>query len=138
MPAKDKFHDVVKHALIKEGWTITQEPLYIGIGGVEYYIDLGAEKVIAAEKNGEKIAVEVKSFVGLSAQSEFHTALGQYLEYLLALEEEQPDRTLYLAVPVDTYQTFFSLQFIQKDIMRYQLKLVIYNTTQEAIVTWKK
>ncbi len=138
MPAKDMFHEVVKQSLVKDGWIITHDPLYLRTGGVEYYIDLGAEKIIAAEKNGEKIAVEIKSFVGLSAISQFHTALGQYMEYLLALEYEHPQRILYLAVPTDIYETFFALQFIQQVVQKYQLKLLIYSVKEEAIITWKK
>ena len=99
MAAKDIFHDAVKNALKKEGWTITHDPMYIQVGGVEMYIDLGAEKLIAAEKDGEKIAVEIKSFVGTSAIYEFHLAIGQYRNYRLALLREDPERILYLAVP---------------------------------------
>ena len=66
MPPKDLFHGAVKNALIKEGWTITHNPLFIRFGDIDLYIDLGAEKVIAAEKDGRKIAVEIKSFLGTS------------------------------------------------------------------------
>ncbi|MDY6897347.1 MAG: element excision factor XisH family protein [Cyanobacteriota bacterium] len=77
MPAKDIFHDVVKSALEKEGWNITDDPLFLRFGGLELFIDLGAERIIAAQKGEEKIAVEIKSFVGNSATTEFSTALGQ-------------------------------------------------------------
>lgn len=73
MPAKDFFHNAVKLALEKDGWLITDDPIYLDYGSVEIYIDLGAEKIIAAEREGKKIAVEVKSFIGSSAISEFHT-----------------------------------------------------------------
>ena len=113
MAAKDIFHDAVKRALEKEGWLITDDPLFLRFGGLHMYIDLGAEKVLAAERNQEKIAVEVKSFVTPSTTTEFSTALGQYLKYQLVLEEEQFERLLYLAVPLDTYYSFFtfSLQY---------------------------
>ena len=62
MPAKDLFHDAVREALEKEGWTITDDPLYFTVGEVDFYIDLGAEQLIAAERGTEKIAVEIKSF----------------------------------------------------------------------------
>lgn len=75
-----------------------------------FYIDLGAEKLIAAEKGNEKIAVEVKSFIGASETTEFSTALGQFLKHQFALEETEPDRKLYLAVPNDVAQSFFSLE----------------------------
>ena len=94
---------------------------------------MAAKRLFTAEKQGEKIAVEVKSFIGHSNQAEFHTALGQYLEYELALEEEYPDFTLYLAVPVDVYKTFFSLQFIQQVLQRYHIRLLVYNVNQEVI-----
>lgn len=138
MPAKDVFHDAVRHALEKDGWTITHDPLYIRTGGVEYHIDLGAERIIAAEKNGEKIAVEVKSFIGVSTIFEFHIALGQYIEYRLALEDKHSGRTLYLAVPIDVYETFFMLPFIQRVIEQCQLKLLVYSAKNEVIIRWKK
>jgi hypothetical protein len=88
MSAKDIIHDIVRHALEKDGWTITHDPYYFKVGGVEMYIDLGAELMIAAERNDQKIAVEIKSFLGASSISEFHTALGQFINYQLALEEK--------------------------------------------------
>ena len=93
--ANDIFHDAIKHALEKEGWLITHDPLSLQIGGVEMYIDLGAEQLIAAEKHGEKIAVEIKSFVAVSVLYEFHLAIGQYRNYQLALLQEDPERVLY-------------------------------------------
>lgn len=138
MPAKDIFHQAVRHALEKDGWNITHDPLHLRTGGVEFHIDLGAERLIAAEKQGRKIAVEIKSFVGISAITEFHAALGQYLDYLLALEDQEPERMLYLAIPVTQYSTFFSLQFIRKAVHRYQMNLLTYDEEREVIVLWSK
>ncbi|BAZ16226.1 fdxN element excision controlling factor protein XisH [Calothrix sp. NIES-4071] len=85
MSAKDKFHETVKNALQKDGWTITDDPLKIRVTATsKLYIDLGAEKIIAANRNGEKIAVEVKSFLGASTMTEFHVAIGQYTNYRYA------------------------------------------------------
>jgi hypothetical protein len=136
MSAKDATHSVVKHALEKDGWTITHDPYYIKVGGVEMYIDLGAEAIVAAEKAGRKIAVEIKSFLGASSISEFHTALGQFFNYRLALEEKEPDRILYLAVPILTYNDFFTLQFIQKAVQRAELRLLVYKENPEVITQW--
>ena len=138
MPEKDIFHDAVKSALMKEGWTITDDPLFIQFGGIDLYVDLGAEKILAAEKDGQKIAVEIKSFIGASVISEFHTALGQFMNYRMALEEQDPERSLYLAIPLDTFKTFFSLEFGQVAIQRYQLKLMVYDAEKEVIVKWQK
>ena len=136
MSAKDATHNVVRKALEKDGWTITQDPYYIKVGAVELYIDLGAEAMVAAEREGQKIAVEIKSFLGASSISEFHTALGQFFNYRLALEEKEPDRELYVAVPLNTYNDFFSLQFIQKVVQRATLKLLIYDEQAEVISQW--
>ena len=137
MAAKDIFHDAVKLALEKDGWNITEDPLFIRFGGIDMYIDLGAERIIAAERNNQKIAVEIKSFVGPSETTEFSTALGQFLKYQLALEEEQPDRTLYLAVPQDTYRTFFALELTRRLVERYKVSLIVYDPEEEVIVQWQ-
>lgn len=138
MSAKDRFHDAVKAALQKDGWIITDDPLYFRFGGVEVYIALAAERLIAAEKDGEKIAVEVKSFLGASTISDFHTALGQFINYRTVLNRKEPERTLYLAVPQEAYDEFFQLEFTQIIVQDYQLKLIVYNIESEAIVRWHK
>lgn len=94
------------------------------------------ESAIAAERESEKIAVEIKTFVGDSDISAFHTALGQYLNYCQALEEQEPDRIVYLAIPVETYRDFFQLPFIQRTLRRYQVKLIIYDPKMEEIKQW--
>ncbi|NEQ44340.1 MAG: hypothetical protein F6K00_12600 [Leptolyngbya sp. SIOISBB] len=76
MSTRDAFHPIVKTALQKDGWTITDDPYHLDLGFTDFYIDLGAEKLIAATKNNQKIAVEVKSFLGASTVSEFHMAVG--------------------------------------------------------------
>jgi XisH protein len=138
MSAKDIFHEVVKRALQKDGWQITHDPLSIGVGGVNISIDLGAERLMAAEREGEKIAVEVKSFLERSsAISEFHTALGQFINYRGALRREEPDRVLYLAVPLATYQSFFQLDFPKAMVEENQVKMIIYDAKREVISLWK-
>lgn len=113
MSAKDVFHQSACIAIKKDGWNITHDPLYLKGNDVEFYIDLGAERLIAAEKAGQKIAIEIKSFLGASEVKEFQIALGQILNYRLALKQEDSDIIIYLAIPQDTYKDFFSRQFIQ-------------------------
>lgn len=137
MAAKDLFHDAVKQALLKDQWMITADPLTIKIEGVRFEIDLAAEKVFAAEKAGRKIAVEVKSFLSNSPLTDFHAALGQFLNYRLALQMNEPNRTLYLAVPFDTFDTFFQERFVQEAVRLYQLKLVVYDPLKEVFIEWK-
>jgi hypothetical protein len=105
---------------------------------VKLQIDLAAETTIAAERDSEKIAVEIKSFIGDSDISSFHTALGQYLNYSQALEEQEPNRIVYLAIPFETYYDFFQLPFIQRMLQRYQVKLMIYDPKQEEVRQWIK
>jgi XisH protein len=136
MSARDLFHNAVKKALIKEKWNVTDDPFIIQFGGVDLRIDLGAEKLVAAEKDGERIAVEIKSFLSPSVISDFHVALGQFLNYRLALEAQESDRILYLAIPEETFKTFFHLPFAQLAVQRYQLKLIVYNATKEEIIQW--
>jgi hypothetical protein len=138
MSAKDFFHNAVRLALEKDGWAITHDPLSIKIGEIDFYVDLGAERILAAQKAGQKIAVEIKSFLGTSEVTEFHLALGQTLNYRFALRKTEPERVLYLAISADIYREFFTIQFIQEVIAEYQLKLLIFDPVKEEIILWKE
>lgn len=138
MAARDFFHAAVKQALVTDGWTITDDPLVVQFGSVELYIDLGAEKLIAAEKEGTTIAVEVKSFLGASLVTEFHAALDQFLNYRFALHQKDPDRELFLAVPVDIYNTFFALAFTKGVVEQYRVHLLVYNPAKQEVHQWIK
>lgn len=92
MSAQDIVHQAVRSALIKDGWQITDDPLTIQFEDVRLFADLGAEKVIAAPRGSEKIAVEIKSFLRESMVSELYTAIGQFLNYRLAILEVYPAR----------------------------------------------
>jgi hypothetical protein len=136
--ARDLFHNVVKDALISAGWQITHDPFPVDYGDVQMQIDLGAERLLAAQRDSEKIAVEVKSFTNPSAISEFHTAVGQYLNYRRALRSQEPARLLYLAVPSQTYEEFFRLRFIEEGVREYQIALMIYDVEERRIIQWIK
>ncbi|MDJ0734645.1 MAG: XisH family protein [Nostocaceae cyanobacterium] len=134
--AKDRFHNIVRNALEKDGWKITADPYEINVDDVDFEIDLAAEQLLAAELEGRKIAVEIKSFISPSNVSEFHTALGQFLNYRDALEQIEPERQLYLAVRVPIYEGFFQRKFIASAVEKYQLRLMIYDVQQEVIRQW--
>jgi hypothetical protein len=136
MGAKDLFHYAVKQALQKENWQITADPLVIKIENVKFEVDLGADKILAAEKVEQKIAVEIKSFLSNSALTDFHAALGQFLNYRLALKMTEPERILYLAVPLDTFNSFFQELFVQEAVKLYEVKLIIYHPQTEVIIQW--
>ena len=137
MSARDIFHNAVKIALEKDGWIITHDPLALEFGLGSLYVDLGAERIIAAERSNEKIAVEIKSFLSGSAVSEFHTALGQYLNYRLLMQDQYTEYKLYLAVPSSAYESFFQMPFVQSTIQQYQLKLAIYIPEKQEIIKWQ-
>jgi hypothetical protein len=103
MPAYDMFHDAVKRGLLKEGWRITDDPLIIDFGFPDVHIDAADEKIIAAERADERIAVEIKSFLGPSLLASFHLALGQYVNARMVMNKKDPGRILYLAVSKPVY-----------------------------------
>ena len=136
MSARDLFHESVKIGLQKQQWLITADPLSFRFGKVRFQVDLAADRLIAAQRENEKIAVEIKSFINTSAITDFYTALGQFLSYKLALAEIEPDRRLYLAVPLEIYNSFFQLPFTQNAIDQYQVSLIVYEPVKEEIVLW--
>ncbi len=100
MARRDYYHNAVRTALEKDNWKITDDPLSISTLGADLQIDLGAERdIIAAERDNEKIAVEIKSLKMHTYSYDFYQALGQYLMYRLGLEKAEINRELYLAIP---------------------------------------
>jgi hypothetical protein len=135
--AKDLYHKKVRAALEKEGWSITDDPLHIDLEETFIEIDLAAEMVFAAEREGRKIAVEVKSFLGKSIISEFHTVIGQFADYRDALEDSEPERILYLALPENIYNhPIFQGRFIQKRLKKEQVNLILFNTENINTIQW--
>ncbi|MGK5093576.1 element excision factor XisH family protein [Deltaproteobacteria bacterium TL4] len=136
MPARDIYHDAVKKALIKENWHITHDPFKLKWGAKDLYVDLGAEKLLAAEKDSSKIAVEVKSFVGASDVKDLEEAVGQYVVYHAVLDQIEPDRKLYLAVREDVYHEVFEEPLGKLLQVCQHIQLLIFDEDQERIVTW--
>lgn len=136
MPRRDLYHDAVVAALQADGWIITDDPLTLPFGETEVYIDLGAETPLAAERDGEKIAVEIKTFLGRSAVNDLQQALGQYNLYQFLLEREEPDRILFLAVPDDAYDEVFD-PAVGRDLMaRFQVRLIVFSADDQRILRW--
>lgn len=104
MPRRDNIHNHIKKALENEGWTITHDPYPLKIGRKSAEIDLGAERILAATKDNEKIAIEINSFIQSSTITAFYHALGQFELYERALKIHEPDRVLYLALPQEAYE----------------------------------
>lgn len=139
MARKDIYHNLVRICLEKEGWTITDDPLelYNKAEKIDYEIDLGAERLLCAEKGTEKIAVEIKSCLKLSFAHEFHAILGQYLVYLEGLKELKIDRVLYLAIPQFAEEKLKEYSFLLRLIAAYQVKMLIFDINTSEISSWK-
>jgi XisH protein len=136
MARLDKIHHAVKNALIKDGWTITDDPLSFLFETQRVLIDIAAEKVFTAEKEGRKIAVEVKSFLSVAKMNEFYGAIGQYDVYSVYLEELEPERKLFLAVSQEIYKDFFERKAVQLVTRKKNIAILVVNVETEEIVEW--
>ena len=137
MPARDLYHTTVITALQKDGWQITHDPYRLKLSrGKNLYVDLGAQRLIAAEKGIEKIAIEVKSFRSPSEMKDLEEAIGQFVLYERLLSRYDPTRKLYLAVPDAIRKSVFEeeagIVLLEDQILR----LFTFSPEQEEIVTW--
>jgi hypothetical protein len=137
MPAKDLYHDNVKNSLIKDDWKITHDPLRIRLArGRNLFVDLGAERLLAAERGTEKIAVEVKSFTRPSNMKDLEEAVGQFVLYAHLLVRYYPEYKLFLAVTENVCKTVFEEEAGQTLIEDGIIRLFSFDPTQEVIVRW--
>jgi hypothetical protein len=136
MPARDAFHEQLKRALLRDGWEITHDPLHLKWGAKDMYVDLGAREILAAEKSGRKIGVEIKSFTGPSEMRELEQALGQYMIYADVLEHTEPERMLYLAVPDEIFSDLFEEPIGRLIIEKHTIRLIVFDPVAEVIVQW--
>jgi hypothetical protein len=136
MPRRDVIHESVRNALVKDGWTITDDPYLLEYGDEDLFVDLAAERLLAAERGSEKIAVEVKSFVGRSPVNDLQNALGQYALYLSVLEVVDPQRKLYLAISQTAYDDLGTMETFHLVVRRFQVALVVVGVRAEEISAW--
>ena len=129
-------HDVVIQALTADGWTITHDPLHLKWGVKDLYVDLGAERLLAAEKENRRIAVEVKSFIGISEVDDLEKAVGQYVVYNDVLSRVEPDRELFLAVNEETYLDLFEEPIGKLLLENRRVRLLVFEPTSEVIRRW--
>ncbi len=134
--ARDVFHQIVREALEKEGWTITHDPFVLKAGGLRMEVDLAAEQVFAAERGIEKIVVEVKSFLSKSKLHDFYEAKGQYDLYRRGLKKEAEHRQLYLAVEQEVFDSFFQKPLIHETLEEEKIALLVFNQDQKNIIQW--
>jgi hypothetical protein len=125
-----------RNALIKDGWNITHDPYTMVFGQKDVFVDLGAERMLAAEKGNEKIAVEIKSFQGTSDLRDFEQALGQYVFYRSLLSRFEPQRKLFLAVPISVFTSALQEPIARPALSDLTVALVAFDPVQEVIVQW--
>jgi len=136
MPAKDFYHDTVKHALIKDGWTITHDPYVVEVQKKDVYVDLGAEGPLGAEKAGELIAVEIKSFRGVSDLRDFEFAVGQFVFYRSLIARYDPMRKMCLAVPAIAFANTFQEPIVRPALDELHVPLTVFRPQDERIIRW--
>jgi hypothetical protein len=136
MPAKDIYHNTLKNALTKDGWTITHDPLRLPWGPKDLYVDLGAEHLLGAAQGERKIAVEIKSFVGPSLVTDLEHALGQYILYHDIMTHVEPDRELYLAIRRTIFLDLFAEPIGRVLLDNRRLKLIVFDPRTEVVVQW--
>jgi hypothetical protein len=136
MSRKDTYHDVVKQLLTQEGWTVTHDPYIFGTDP-RLIADLGAERVIAAERKCEKIVVEIKSFLRTSQVVDLEDAVGKYSVYNIFLKQQEPDRTLWLAVPLHAAENILSREVGRVTLETMKIPVIVYSLTGEEPLIWK-
>lgn len=138
MSKRDKIHDAVRNALVKDGWTITADPFEIIYKKVALRADLAADRVISADRGVEKIVVEIKSFISPSPIHELQTALGQFEVYSTYLQLTDSERKLYLAVSEEIWNRFFLREEVSIIVEKYQLPFLIVNIETEEVAQWTR
>jgi len=129
--------DLVVAALVADGWTITDDPLALSYGGRDLYVDLGATQgTVGAERRGERIAVEIKSFLSPSVLADLELAVGQHAIYRAVLASVDPLRTLHLAVPRRIFEGVLSERLGQLVLHTQQLSLVVFDEHEGKPLQW--
>jgi XisH protein len=127
----------VRDASQKDGWTITHDPYRLKLARKKnLYIDLGAEQLIGAEKNIQKIAVEIKSFRGASEMNDLEEAVGQFVLYDRLLKRYEPEKKLYLAVPESIRESIFEEEAGKVLLEDEIIRLFTFDIDQKEVVKW--
>ena len=136
MPTQDLYHDVVKNALRKDGWRITQTALQLKVGANTRAGELWEGPLLAAEQDERKVAVAVNSFVGRSDLADLAQTLGQLALSRPRFHAMALDRVLYLAVRQATYSACFAEGDGKLLLARQHMPLLVFDPRAEAIVQW--
>lgn len=147
MPQRDAIHDLIKQALIKDRWTITDDPYVIAYGERFLFIDLGISRysnafngkhgqLIGIERDRTKIAVEIKELRGRSFIKNLEQIIGQYILYRLLLKTVDPERDVYLAITNTDYEELLNEPIGKLVINKLPLKLIIVDVEKVEVTQW--
>lgn len=136
--AKDFIHYFVKEALKNAGWEVTDDPFTIKLNEDDTFfdIDLAAKRSAPSLAIQRIVAIEIKSFTGGSIINAFHEALGQYLNYQAAIDEQDLNLELFLAVSDKGWERLNEYKFIQRRIIQYQLQFLVVDVNKKIISKW--
>ena len=117
---------------------MTGDPFSIILQEDETYfeVDLAAERKNGGQHTERIIAIEIKSFTGASIIHAFHEALGQFLNYRAAIEEQRLNRELFIAVSTDGWARLNRLKFVQRRIRQFKLQFLLINVHTKSVVAW--
>lgn len=136
MPKPDIHHDSVRQALLSDGWTITHDPYTLRIGRKRLFADLGAARLISAERGVQKVAIEVKSFLSPSDVADLEQMLGQYVLYRRLIAHREPDRLLYVAVTQATFEDVFTTELGEIILVEEKVHLVVFDENKREVIQW--
>lgn len=133
MPAKDRYHETVLHALVKAGWQITAQQVAVIVENRRLWIDLQAESTT----QGVAILVEIKGFENTPSPVEYlANATGKYALYRAVLDYLKIPLPLYMAVPDAAYHGILSEEIGKQTLQRSGVKLIVFDPEREEIVQW--
>lgn len=132
MPAKDRYHDTVKRALIKDGWNIIEEQVKPNCGARRLWIDL-----LAGKSDRNLVLIEVKGFESSpSAVEELANAVGQYIIYQAALAARNQVVPLFLAIPNVAFFGILSEVLGQQVRQHTGIHLLVFDPIEEKVIEW--
>lgn len=133
MPAIDRYHDAVKRALVKDGWTIEEEQVKLKIGKRRLWVDLQARHI----REDRTILVEIKGFeTSASSVNELEDAIGQYVIYQATLVAKGLRTPLCLAIPTAAFMGIFSEDLGKAVTKMLDVKFIVFEPLNEEVVTW--
>jgi hypothetical protein len=71
-----------------------------------------------------------------SPVTDLEEALGQYILYSKILEEQEPERILYLAVSFEVFREIFSEEIGQLLLRKINWQIIVFNQEKEEVVQW--